>query len=81
MDYQNFSTMISWPMKNAPQPPLVHPCFVEDAFHFFNEASWVKAQVLAEDIQDLLVLLRDGVRRVRAYQDIGQVPKAIGMTA
>src|ERR1700716_4737513 len=57
------------------RPLLVHKPLVQDVLHFVGSSIKKTAEVVAEDIGDLVVLRDDGACRMRTYQDVRHIPE------
>src|SRR5260370_2693793 len=54
---------------------LIHEPLVQDVLHVVCSSIKKTAEVVAEDLGDLVVLRGDGACRMRTYQDVRQIPE------
>src|SRR5260370_11964138 len=54
---------------------LIHEPLVQDVLHVVCSSIKKTAEIVAEDLGDLVVLRGDGACRMRTYQDVRQVPE------
>src|ERR1700687_6467629 len=54
---------------------LIHEPLVQDVLHVACSSIKEAAEVVAEDLGDLVVLRGDGACRMRTYQDVRQIPE------
>src|SRR6266446_5711273 len=60
---------------HGPPPCLIHELLVQNVPHVIRSSIKKAAQVMAEDLGDLVVLRGDGACRMWTYQDVRQIPE------